>query len=96
MAVAEMLTLCEVNGKGFVSRSRTISTKVLKAISLGSDKEQNTILPALSKYFITMNTVTWMISTYSYVKSQPNRIFLKRVCPEHPIINQRERNKKNS
>jgi hypothetical protein len=62
VAVAKILTLCELTGKGFVSRSRIISTKVLKAIRLGSNKEQNKIFPTVSKYFITMDTVTWMIS----------------------------------
>jgi hypothetical protein len=83
-----------VTGKGFFSRSRTISTEVLKAISLGSDKEQNKILPTVSKYFIKMNTVTWMISAYSYVKLRPNKVFIKRGFSEHPLINQRERNRK--
>jgi hypothetical protein len=41
-----------------------------------------------------VNTVTWMTTVYSYVKLHPNRIFIKRVCPEHPIINQSEGNGK--
>lgn len=88
------MTLCDLIGKSFVSRSRTIPTKALKAISLERVKEQNKILPVVSKHYITMNTVTWMISAYSYFKLCPNRIFIKRVCAEHPLINQRERNRK--
>jgi len=88
-----MLTLCEIIGKSFVSRSRTIPTKVLKAIRLGSVTVQNKILPVVSNHYIAMNTVTWMISAYSYVKLHPNRIFIKKVCAEHPLINQRERNR---
>jgi len=61
VAVAKMLTLCEFIGKSFVSRSRTINTKALTAIRLGSDKEQNKILPDVPKNSITLNTLTWMI-----------------------------------